>query len=451
MQRASFALVAVAALGCGATPSPARPSATVPPPAPALTTSAAAASTSAAPAPPPAALPEAVQKLEATPSRAFDVVQSLTDEVGPRMAGSTGDALAVSWALRTLASNGLTSVRPERVMVTHWERGVETAEIVGPVRQPLRVTALGGSTATPAAGIEADVVEVESMKALEALSPAAAAGKIVFVDAETHRTRDGHGYGETVGARFHGAPDSELLHRVIQEKGSARVHLVLGPRTLPDAPSANVLGEVRGREKPDEIVVIGAHLDSWDLGTGAIDDGAGCGVVIDAARRIAMLAQPPRRTVRVVLFANEEHGLEGGKGYAEAHKAEVDHTVAAIEADLGAGRAFGVRYSGSADALARFQVIAAFVEPLGVAADPGPAHGGSDISPLRALGVPVLDLQQDASRYFDWHHSANDTLDKIDPAEIAQAATAVAVVAWGVAEMDGDLGRVPEEKRSSSR
>jgi Zn-dependent M28 family amino/carboxypeptidase len=242
-------------------------------------------------------------------------------------------------------------------------------------------------------------------------------------------------------------PDAEMLHRVLVEKKTARVRLVLGAHKLPDAESANVVGEVTGRERPNEIVLLGAHLDSWDLGTGAVDDGAGVAIVLEAARLLAALPQKPRRTVRVVLFANEEHGLEGAKEYARVHAAEAVAHVVATEADLGADGVYAVSWLGDPAARERFADLARLLAPLGVEKRDDDARAGADVGPLQALGVPILELRQDATRYFDLHHSANDTVDKIDPGILAQAAASFATAAWAAAEMDGDFGRVPEARR----
>ena len=330
-----------------------------------------------------------LQRDELSGSHAFAFVQSLCDEVGPRPAGSPGDRAAVAWATRTMQGLGLSGVHTESVRVTHWERGEGRAELVGPGRQQLVVAALGGSVGTPAAGVEADVVEAASVGELAKLAPGAVRGKIVFLDPTMRRTRDGAGYGEVVRSRFSGAreaaklgavamllrscgtdhdrmphtgakskddheipaaalsvPDAELLHRVLAEKKTARVRLVLGARTLPDADGANVVGEVTGRERPGEIVLVGAHLDSWDLGTGALDDGAGVAIALETARLLQARPQKPRRTVRIVLFANEEHGLQGGKEYARVHAAE---TAAHVVGDGGRLR----RRRGVRGALAR--------------------------------------------------------------------------------------------------
>jgi Zn-dependent M28 family amino/carboxypeptidase len=243
------------------------------------------------------------------------------------------------------------------------------------------------------------------------------------------------------------APDAELLHRVLADRKTARVHISNTSRTLPDADSANVIGEVPGRERPNEVVLIGAHLDSWDLGTGAIDDGAGVGIALETARVVAAMPDKPRRTVRVVLFANEEHGLEGAKGYAKAHASEAGSIVVATEADFGADAVYAVRFRGDPAAKDRFAALARALAPLGVARDDEPGFGGADVSPLMALGVPVLELRQDGTRYFDMHHTANDTVDKIDPATLALAAAAFATAVREAADMEGDFGRIPEDQR----
>jgi carboxypeptidase Q len=445
---------------------------------------------------PPAAI-AAIQRAALASSGASDVVQSLTAEVGPRLAGSPGDRAAVAWALRTMTARGLANVHSEEVTVPHWERGAESAAIVAPFPHKLAVAALGGSVATPDGGVEAEVVEVDSLEALTKLDDKAVAGKIVFVNRAMRRAKDGAGYGEAVGVRSKAAieaakkgavaalirsigtdhdrlphtgaqrrdksghaipaaalsvPDAELLHQVIALRETAHVSLTLGARWLPDAKSANVVGEVRGREKPDEIVLLGAHLDSWDLGTGAVDDGAGCGVVIEAGRILASLPENerPRRTVRFVLFAAEENALAGGAAYAKAHAADVAHHVAALEADSGTDRVYALRYLGAPEERARFATLAPRFTSLGIALGDEEAGGGADISPLRALGVPVIDLEQDFTHYFDLHHTANDTFDKIDKEALSQVAAAFATMAYSIAEMDGDFGRIPQAKREQS-
>ncbi len=427
---------------------------------------------------------------------AAQIVQSLTDEVGPRPAGSRGYKAAVEWAVRTLHARGFANVHTESVTEAHWERGEEKGAIVSPVAQPLQLSALGGSIGTPAGGLEAEVVEVKSLEALDNLSKAAVAGKIVFYNVPMPRARDGSGYGKAVQVRGVGAmraaalgavgvvirsvgtdhnrlphtgamrrdeksptvpaaalsvPDAELLHRLVAEHKSVKLALKLGCRWLPDAESANVVGEIPGSATPDEIVLLGAHLDSWDLGTGAIDDGAGVGIVVNAAQLIGSLQRRPQRTIRVILFANEENGLSGARAYAQAHQGEAAKHVAAFEADAGTDRAYALRYLGAPEARGRLAEIAAGLKPLGIDFIEDDAHGGADLGPLRALGVPMVDLAQDVTTYFDFHHTANDTFDKIDPEALAQVSAAVAMLAEGIANMKGDFGRVPPEKREGNR
>jgi Zn-dependent M28 family amino/carboxypeptidase len=239
-------------------------------------------------------------------------------------------------------------------------------------------------------------------------------------------------------------PDADLLARLVASGQPVRFHLRLTSRVLPDATSANVIGEVRGATRPEEVVLLGAHLDSWDLGTGALDDGAGCAVVMAAAKLIAGLPRRPARTIRVVLYANEEFGLSGAGAYAEAHAAELPRHVLAVESDLGAGRVWGMLATASPAGRDFLREAARDLEPLGVEWVDAPAHGGADLGPLGTAHVPFADLAQDASEYFDYHHTADDTLDKVDPKTLAQVVAAYAVLAWRVADSDIALGPAPE-------
>jgi Zn-dependent M28 family amino/carboxypeptidase len=225
------------------------------------------------------------------------------------------------------------------------------------------------------------------------------------------------------------------------------VSFTLGCRQLEDAPSANVVGEVPGSEKPDEIVLIGAHLDSWDLGQGAIDDGAGVAAVLETGRLLLELPRRPRRTVRVVLFANEENGLKGAQEYARLHQAELAKHLLGLEIDLGAGRVFGLQYLAGPGAAATMKTVAAPLTNLGVSPPVEHDGHGADLWPLRNAGVPVVELQQDASKYFDLHHTADDTLDKVDSADLDQVTGVAAAFTWGAADVVGDLGRIPDDKR----
>ena len=447
------------------------------------------AQTSAAPA----GLPEEVRatasslhKQALAGTRAFDIVRSLTVEVGPRLAGSRGHDAAVAWGLRTLKDLGFSNVRAEKATVPHWVRGAESGEILAPWRQPVHLAALGGSVGTPEEGIEAQVIEVPSLDAVDKLDPAQVAGKIVFYNVRMERARDGSGSGRAVGVRGAGAsraaklgavavlirsigtdnnrtphtgamryaddaprvpaaalsnPDADLLSAQIASGKPVTFRLKLGARTLPAVETASVVGEIPGREKPKEIVLLGAHLDSWDLGTGAIDDGAGCAIVIEAARRIGQLPKKPRRTVRVILFANEEFGLSGAHAYAEAHKDELPRHVLAGESDFGAGRVWHISSRVDPKAL---PIIADLAKLLSVEQGDNEADGGADLGPLASAQVPVIALGQDGTTYFDYHHTANDTLDKIDPKDLDQNVASWAAVAYVAAEMPGDFGRAPE-------
>jgi hypothetical protein len=428
-------------------------------------------------------------------TRAFEIVRSLTTEVGPRSAGSAGDPRAVEWGVRTMKALGFQNVRAEAVTVPHWDRGAESGEIVSPWRQPVVLAALGGSVGTPEEGIEAEVVQVPDVSVLEKMDPAEAAklkGKIVFINKRMERRKDGSDYGATVGGRGRGAalagklgaaavlirsvgtdhnrtphtgamryeengpripaaalsnPDADLLEAQLAGGKPVVFHLKLGARQLPEARSANVIGEIPGREKPDEVVVLGCHLDSWDLGTGAVDDGAGCAIMIEAARRIGELKQRPRRTVRVILFANEEFGLSGARAYAEAHARELPKHVLAGESDFGSGKVWQISSRVAPETLSGFDAIAELLAPIGVERGDNEAGGGADLSPMIPARVPVAGLSQDGTEYFDWHHTSNDTLDKIDPKDLDQNVAAWAVVAYGAAEMQGDFGRAPEPTR----
>ncbi|HWM90886.1 MAG TPA: M20/M25/M40 family metallo-hydrolase [Thermoanaerobaculia bacterium] len=426
-------------------------------------------------------------------TRAYELVRSLTVETGPRLAGSPGDKAGVEWGVRTLKELGFQNVRAEKVTVPHWVRGAESGEIVSPWPQPVVLAALGGSVGTPEGGIEAEVVMVPDVAALEGMDPAKVKGRIVFVNKRMRRAKDGSGYGEAVVGRGRGAtlggklgaaavlirsvgtdnnrtphtgamryeegtpripaaalsnPDADILETQIDAAGKARkpvrFRLKLGARYLPDAESANVIGEIPGREKPEEIVLLGCHLDSWDLGTGAVDDAAGCAIMMEAARRIGELPQRPRRTVRVVLFANEEFGLSGARAYAEKYAADLPRHILAGESDFGSGRVWQVDSRVAPESLPLFDEIAKLLAPIGAERGDNQSGGGADLSPLIPARVPVVGLNQDGTYYFDWHHTANDTLDKIDAKDLDQNVAAWAAVAYAAAEMSGSFGQAPE-------
>ncbi len=419
-------------------------------------------------------------------------IAGLTDRAGPRLAGSSGDREAVAWGIETLAALGFSNVRAEKVTVRVWLRGAESGEVVSPFLQPLAITALGGSVATPEAGVEGEILEVASLEELEARG-GEARGKIVFFNRRMPRTEDFRGYGDTVKVRGKGPsaaarwgaigvlirsigtdhnrlphtggliydeklprlpaaalsiPDAELLERLARSGRPVRVRFTLSCGDAGEAESANVVGEVPGGTRPEEIVLLGAHLDSWDLGRGAIDDAAGCGIVIEAARRIAALPRRPDRTIRVVLFANEENGLAGAKAYALAHAGELSRHAAALEADSGSGRPTGLSWLAGPSAERAVREIAELLEPLGAGRVSGDGFGGADISQLRAAGVPLFAVSQDVSRYFDFHHTANDTLDKIEPEPLDRTVAAVTAFAYAAASLPAAFERIPEGKRA---
>ena len=434
---------------------------------------------------------EALREKAFAGSEAARWVQELTDQVGPRLTGSPGDAAAVSWAVAMLKARGFANVRAEKAVSHVWKRGIETGEITAPFSQKLVLTALGGSVPTPAEGIEAEIVELPTLAALEA--PAAnVRGKIVFFDKRMERTGDGSGYGSAVDVRSHGparaaklgalgvlirsigtdhnrtphtggteyetgiakipaaalsVPDAELLERLVKEKKPVRVRFTLTCHDDPDAETANVIGEIPGRERPGEIVLLGAHLDSWDLATGAIDDAAGCGIVIEAARQIGELPRRPRRTVRVVLFANEEHGQAGAKTYRQTHDSEIQRHVAALEADSGTDAPTGFSWNAGPTAEPLIREITAILAPMGAGEAIPRGSGGTDVAPLRQAGVPVFSVRQDSSRYFDYHHTANDTFDKVVPASLDRMVAAVSAFAYVAAEMPEPFEKIPPEAR----
>ena len=412
---------------------------------------------------------------------AYETLSHLTDNIGPRLSGSKGADLAVRWTTRRFREWGI-DVRNEKVMVPRWVRGAESARLVSHNDQKLAITTLGGSVATPAEGLTAEVIEVRSYEELDALG-SKVNGKVVLYNnpmdlALVAAGRAFEAYSKAVQFRGTGASraakygaagvlvrsvasaslrtphtgslrydpehpkipaaavsveDAMLISRLLTRGEKVRVRMLLTPRTYPDVPSANVVAEIRGSELPGEIVLIGAHLDSWDLGTGAVDDGSGVAMVMETMRLIHDLGLKPRRTIRAVLFMNEENGLRGGRGYFDAHKQEKH--AAAIESDAGSGAPQEVRSTLTGDDLAAFE---AAVRPLlARIGDIRLAHSrstGADTSPLTEAGVTGFGLVPDPAHYFDWHHTAADTLDKIDPEHLAQNAATVAALAWTASE-----------------
>jgi hypothetical protein len=416
---------------------------------------------------------------------AWKVTESLTTEVGPRMAGSEADARAVAWAKAKFKALGFDKVYTEPVTFPKWERRSEQAQVLGANAQPLHVTALGGS---PGGKVEGEIVRFPDLAALKAAPEGSLAGKIAFVDYRMEKKRDGADYGPGSGIRGRApseairkgavgflmrsagtdshrvphtgitrfddglkpvpsaalsGPDADQLARLAAQ-GPVRVRVNLDCGWDGTATSYNVIGEIIGRSKPKEVVVIGGHLDSWDLGTGAIDDGAGVGITMAAGHLIGQLKQAPKRTIRVVAFANEEQGLYGGRAYADARAKAGElplHQIGA-ESDFGAGRIYGFNTgSGNAEgSRAATQQIAEVLAPLGIEYMPSKGGPGPDIGPIAAKGGAWAWLAQDGTDYFDLHHTADDTLDKIDPKALAQNAAAYTVFAYLAAEADGSFG-----------
>jgi len=418
-------------------------------------------------------------------TRGYDTLAYLTDNIGPRLSGSKGAELAVKWAARQLRDWGL-EVRTEKVMVPHWVRGEERGTLVSHNDQRLVLTALGGSTATPASGVTADVVEATSFEQLTDLGRDRVRGKIVFyynpMDMQLVESgRSFEAYRQAVAFRSEGAShaaalgavavvirsvasaslrtphtgsvkydekqpkipaaalateDADLVHRLIGKGEKVRMHLVLTPRTLPDAESANVIAELRGSERPDEIVLIGGHLDSWDLGTGAIDDGSGVAMVMETLRTLKELGIRPKRTIRGILWMNEENGLRGSHAYFDGASAreEVQKHVAVIETDAGAAPPVGFTSTLEGKELDAFKARMQVLSRIAPMYFESSKHTGADSSPLTDAGVPGFGLVPDPRHYFDFHHTPADTLDKIDPHALAQDTAAIAALAYELAQ-----------------
>lgn len=424
-------------------------------------------------------------------SMAWDIVESLTTEVGPRMGGSEADPRAVAWAVAKLQSLGFDRVWTEPVTFPNWRRERERAQVLSPYPQPLHVTALGGSVGTPADGIEAEVVELADMAALRAAPAHSLDGKIAYVSYRMKRSRDGNGYGPAVAARVDGAseaarkgaiallirsvgtdhdrlphtgvmqyaesngtaapltripaaalsnPDADLLTNMIRRGQPVRLRLDMDVGPGEEFTSYNVIGEITGSEHPEQVIVIGGHLDSWDLGTGAIDDGAGVAITMAAGAIIGALPTSPKRSIRVIAYANEERGLFGGKAYAKRYADQTDNHVLGAESDFGAGRIYALRAGVADTARPLIAQIGEVLAPLGIVTETTGGGPGPDIGPMAAQGMAWAQLAQDGSDYFDYHHTANDTLDKIDPRALDQQVAAYAVLAYLAAQAEGGFG-----------
>ncbi|WP_205481808.1 M28 family peptidase [Sphingomonas arenae] len=399
---------------------------------------------------------------------AWQITEDLTTEVGPRLAGTEAEARARQWAVRRLTALGFANVRVDEFTIPTWVRGEERAAVLAPFPQPMTIAALGNSGSTPPGGIEAEVVGFPSIEALQAAPPEVVQGKIVYLTHAMPRTQDGSGYGvfgaprrqgptiasqkgavglviRPIGTDWHrnphtgvmrftdgaqpipaGAlsnPDADQLERILKRaKEPVRMRLVLESRNLGPQPSGNVLADVPGRDPKAPPVVVACHLDSWDQGTGAIDDAAGCGIVAAAAKRI-MDSGRPLRTIRVVWFGSEEVGLFGGLDYQKRYSKQPHHAL--VESDFGADRVWKVDSKLGAERKSEAQALQTILQPLGIVPGTLDQAEGSDIGPILADGHPGVSLLQDGTRYFDLHHTPDDTLDKIDKAQLQQN-----VAAW---------------------
>jgi hypothetical protein len=419
---------------------------------------------------------------------AWDIVEGLSTEVGQRLAGTEAEARARDWAVAKLKALGFSNVHVEPFTIPVWLRGAETAEIVSPFPQKLVLTALGNSGATPPEGLTGEIVAFDSVDALRAAPDSAVRGKIVFVDHRMMPTQDGSGYGQfgaprrqgptiasnkgaiaivvrSIGTDHHrnphtgvqtfadGArpipaaaltvPDAEQLVRILKRGRPVVMHLTLTPRFAGQGPSGNVIAEVPGRDPKAPILLVGGHLDSWDLGTGAIDDGTGLAITTAAAKRI-MDAGRPLRTIRVVWFGSEEPGGFGGIAYQRAHAA--DRYAIAGESDFGTDRIWRFGSKLSVDEPETYARLVTALAPLGIVKNDKAEADGTDVGPTIAAGAPWISLSQDGMRYFDIHHSPDDTLDKVDPEALRQN-----VAAWTamLAVLSG--GIEPEPKRAKRR
>ena len=420
---------------------------------------------------------------------ALDYVTQLTTRFGPRPAGSKSEQDAAAWAAGYMRAQGFQNVRIEQFPLVGWERGEESASIVGDHPQRLVVAALGHSPGTNGV-IEAEVVRFDSLEALNAAPAGSLAGKIAFVDAgQMVRMQDGAGYGPLTRIRGAGpgaaaakgaaafimrsagsdehrmphtgttryvegrvpvpgfalsAPDADQLSRLVAMGQPVRVRLSSTAHTY-DTVSQNVIGDVVGRSRPDEVIVLGSHMDSWDLGTGAIDDGAGGAITLGAAKAIAESGRRPARTIRVVLYGSEEVAQptdtgNGGGAYLRGIGAAVEKHIIAGESDFGADRVYALGLPPGAQTSDFAKAAARVLYPIGVLSSAVPElHGGADVGPLAEAGVPVFGLSQDGTRYFDLHHTADDTLNKIDPEQMSQNVAAWAALVWLIADSDVDF------------
>jgi len=407
-------------------------------------------------------------------NRAWERLAHLTDHIGHRLSGSKSLERAIEWALAEMKRDGLDNVRGEKVMVPHWVRGEESLELTAPRPMQLAMLGLGNSVGTPADGIRAVAVVVRNFAELDALGERVR-GKIVVYNAPFTNygaTVQYRGSGASRAARYGAAAvlvrsitpvslqsphtgglnydqrqpkipaaaisieAAELLQRMHDRGDRPTLRLKMEAKFLPDAESANVIAELRGSEKPDEVVLIAGHYDSWDVGQGAHDDGGGCIIAWEAVRLLKELGLRPRRTIRVVLYTNEENGLRGGNAYRDAHRSELAKHIFAIESDSGTYRPEGLGLAATAPPQVRSNLLEIAKLLAGIGADGiAPSGGGADIGPIMREGVLGASLDVDGSHYFDIHHTESDTLDKINPRDLQLCVATMAVFAYTLADL----------------
>lgn len=416
---------------------------------------------------------------------AWNVLESLTTEIGPRMAGSPADAKAVEWGVAKFKSLGFDKVWTEAVIVPVWRRLHESAYIKSPFAQPLTIAALGGSVSTPKEGLSAELIHFASYADLAASPADSAKGKIVYISNKMERHPSGRGYGQAGPARFLGPaeaakkgaiailirsvgtdsqrsphtgmtvydenikkipaaalsnPDADQLDRILTYDSPITLTLTIETEADKDAVSFNVIGEITGSEYPQQIVAIGGHLDSWDQGTGAVDDGAGIAITLATAKLIAE-QQRPKRTIRVVMFAAEEIGVFGGNQYAIDHKDELKNHIIGAESDAGAGKVLALSSNVGRQSLHVIDAMLALMAPLNIVRSANISDGSADFGPMVNAGMPALGLEQDHTEYFDIHHTPDDTLNKVHPKELAQNVAAWIIFVKLAADWDGRFDR----------
>ena len=413
-----------------------------------------------------------------TNAKGFERLAELCDTFGPRFTGSQNLEDAIDWILEKMEEDGLANVHGEKVKVPRWVRGKESMALISPHKKEMHILGLGGSIGTPKKGIRGEVFVVNSFDDLEA-NAEKAKGKIVLFNVPFTS------YRETVQYRRSGAiaasnagalaslirsvgpysmntphtgnmsyedgvrkiphaaitlEDASMFQRIQDRGGKIIVKLKMDAHYIPDGWSRNVVAELRGSEFPDEVIVMGGHIDSWDVGQGAMDDGGGCLAAWEALRIIKKLGLQPKRTIRVVLWTNEENGIRGGNAYRDAHRDELDDHILAIESDGGVFSPEGFGFTGSDAARTLVKDIANLLEPIG-SNFIGDSGGGADIDPIMREGVPGMGLRVDGSKYFWYHHTNADAIDKLDEDEFNRCVASMAIMAYVVADMDDRLPR----------